>query len=367
MINLRLIITYTLVFSFAYLFGPASVNAGGEFMMMDWINKGRNQKTKQQPVLLTKEIKDHPTKEISDQPTKSHLREEELQKLDDQLKALEKRRFELAASGAEEGEEIKGMGETGTDPRDFSAKFMPYFRFTELENELEQKEFVLFGLIPFSKKIAMTYEIPVAMERNIRDTDGYKTLSDIGGGGAVLPGGLPLSSELDGKETGIGDMNLRFFVKHDCKLLGFDFMSGVETVLPTASEDVLGSETFIVKPMAILARDLNFWPAPGAFLALMNFYAFDAWKDSDRDSVSQYIGRYFFMLPVHPSGIYLLPEIQYIYDFELHHNSFWIGPEIGKMLAPGRILYLKPGFGINPSKSKGDRNWTFEIGFRYFF
>ena len=357
-INRKPIILYLFAFTIAYLFSPTSVIAGGEFFMVDWMRKDITKNKEQRPILLAQEIDEHPTKD--------HLREDKLRELDEQLKALEKRRFELAASGEEEGEAVEGIGETGTDPRDFAAKFMPYYRYTELENELEQKEFVLFGLLPFSKKFAMTYEIPVAYERDIRDTDGYKSGNPIGGGGAVLPGGLPLG-EGDGKETGIGDMNLRFFAKTDTKILGFDYMYGIETVLPTASEDELGSETFIVKPMAILARDLGFWPAPGAFLALMNFYAFDAWKDSGRDDVSQYIGRYFFMLPVHPSGIYLLPEIQYIHDFELHHNSFWIGPELGKMLSPGRILYLKPGFGINPSDSKGDRNWTFEIGFRYFF
>ena len=50
------------------------------------------------------------------------------------------------------------------------------------------------------------------------------------------------------------------------------------------------------------------------------------------------------------------------------HGMVWaIGPEVGKLLAPGRILYVKPGMGIDPDKDAGDRNWTFEVGFRYFF
>jgi hypothetical protein len=231
-------------------------------------------------------------------------------------------------------EKKEGIGDTGTDPRDFAPKFMPYYRYTELENGLEQNK---------------------------------NGLSQIPGGGVTLPGDLPISDELDGKETGIGDMNLRFMYRHDWDFLGFDWMTGAELVFPTANEDVLGSETFIVKPMVTMVRDIGFWPAPGAFFALMNFYGFDAWKDSNRDDVSQYIGRYFFMLPVHPSGIYLLPEVQFIYDFENSHGSLWIGPEVGKLLAPGRILYLKPGFGIDPDEDEGDRNWSFEVGFRYFF
>ena len=55
-----------------------------------------------------------------------------------------------------------------------------------------------------------------------------------------------------------------------------------------------------------------------------------------------------------------------MYDFEEEHFSFWAGPEVGKMLAPGRIMYFKPGFGVDPDAPEGDRDWTFEIGFRWF-
>jgi len=263
--------------------------------------------------------------------------------------------------GAEEG-----IGETGTDPRDFAPKFMPYYRFTELENGLEQKEFVLFGMYAFSPKFAMTYEIPLAYERDITETDTFKQgLPTVPGGGFPLPGDLPVDLEGDGMETGIGDMNLRFFYRLG-SWAGFDWLPGAEFVFPTASEDVLGSETFLGKAMLAQVTDIGFWPAPGAFLALMHFYSRDLWKDKARPDVEMYIGRYFFMLPLHPSGIYALPEVQYIYDWEKEHGSLWIGPEIGKLLAPGRILYVKPGWGIDPDEDEGDRKWSFEIGFRYF-
>jgi hypothetical protein len=263
------------------------------------------------------------------------------------------------------GAENEGIGETGTDPRDFAAKFMPYYRYTELKNGLEQQEFVLFGLVPFSPKFAMTYEIPLAYERDIRSTDGFKNGDPTLPGGPVIPGGVP--TEGDGRETGIGDMNLRFFYRTDMDFLGGDWLVGSEFVFPTANEDVLGGEQFLVKPMITYVKDIGFWPAPGAFFALMNFYSFDTLSDSDREKVRMYIGRYFFMLPIHPSGIYTLPEVQFIYNFESDHASLWIGPEFGKMLAPGRIIYGKPGFGIDPDESEGDRDWSFEMGYRYFF
>ncbi len=65
-------------------------------------------------------------------------------------------------------------------------------------------------------------------------------------------------------------------------------------------------------------------------------------------------------------GIYMLPEMQPMYDFEEKHFSFWVGPEFGKILAPGFIAYAKPGFGIDPDSAEGDRDFTFEFGIRYF-
>ena len=40
-----------------------------------------------------------------------------------------------------------GEDETGTDPRGFSSKFMPYYRHTELDNDLEVDEAVMFGMV----------------------------------------------------------------------------------------------------------------------------------------------------------------------------------------------------------------------------
>lgn len=58
---------------------------------------------------------------------------------------------------------------------------MPHYRYRELENDLEQNEAVLFGLFAFSKKFAMTYEIPLAMARD-RVFRGYAaTLPSVAG------------------------------------------------------------------------------------------------------------------------------------------------------------------------------------------
>ncbi len=283
----------------------------------------------------------------------------------------------VAISPAVAQEEGEGIGEAGTDPRDFAPKFMPYYRYTELENGLEQNEVVVFGLVAFSNKFAMTYEIPLAMERDVTNT----ALNGAGGtpgvcsaptGQVPVPPATPtlpngIKAEGDCEETGLGDMNLRFMYRLDWNFLGADWLVGSEFWFPTATDDVLGTEKFRIAPMITPIWDLGFWPAPGAFMALMNFYEFDAFGETSRGDISMYKGRYFWMLPLHRSGIYALPEIQFIYDFENSDSSFWFGPEFGKLLAPGRIIYVKPGWGIATDSLSGERDFTFEFGFRYFF
>jgi hypothetical protein len=57
--------------------------------------------------------------------------------------------------------------------------------------------------------------------------------------------------------------------------------------------------------------------------------------------------------------------LQPVIDFENDQFSLWLAPEVGKILAPGKIMYIKPGMGLIHS-SDADREWTLEIGFRWF-
>lgn len=266
--------------------------------------------------------------------------------------------------------------ETGTDPRDFAPKFMPYYRYTELENGLENSALTLFGLYAFTPKFAMTYEIPVAYRNDVTDTPLNNGDDTCGPGGFFEPGpGLP-PIQIPGvtgncEETGIGDMNLRFMASSDVGWLGGDWLFGVQVDLPTATQNFLGTEQTRLGPMFAYVRDIPQWPGPGAFFAAMNFYFFDVetLSETDAGDTSMYVGRWFVMLPLNEKHkIYALPEFQPIYDFENSHFSFWVGPEFGKMIGDDgkNVVYMKPGFGVDPDAPNGDREFTFEIGWRYF-
>ena len=242
--------------------------------------------------------------------------------------------------------------DTGTDPRDFAPKFMPYFRYTELENGVTENNMSIFGLIAFSSDFAATYEFPIALEREAP-------------AGGLGPPTNPNNQA--GEETGMGDLNMRFMYKDAEHLAigntGFIVMPIVELWFPTASEDVLGSNLFQLAPGFAVVGDMGFWPH--SFVALMNFYQFDVYGDDDAGDVSFYKGRWFFMLPF-PTLTYLMPEMQPIYDFETDEFSFWIGPEIGQIVGEGKILYIKPGWGIDNDQGF-DRDFTLEFGWRWFF
>ncbi len=297
---------------------------------------------------------------------------------------------------AAEGEEgFVSKDASGNDPRDFGSKFLPYYRYTELENDVEVNEFSLFGFFAFNKRFGLTYELALAKEIDYSGVEAFQNLS-----GNLPPigpnpgagGGIPFADlESDGNVLGMGDLGLRFFLRPpqwEWTFMGgkknFSLMPVVEFTLPTATQNLLGGDAFIMSPGFVLVFDLPFEKPPFglAFIAMMNFYDFDAFKDNDRDHVSRYRGRWFYQQPLSKpafvdnpldksfhifdlTGLYVMPELQPVYDFETDDFSFWIAPEFGKVLREGTIVYLKPGWGIDNSED-GDRRFTFEIGFRYF-
>ncbi len=268
--------------------------------------------------------------------------------------------------------------ETGTDPRDFAPKFMPYYRFTELENGLENHSLTLFGLHAFKPNFAMTYEIPLGYKNDVSGTALNNGDDTCGPLGSFPPGpGLP-PIQIPGvqgncQETGMGDMNLRFMWSNkNWSFAGGDVLWALQVDLPTATQNFLGTEQVRLGPAFIWVKDIPIWPGPGAFAALMNFYFFDVFGEDDVGDTSMYVGRWFTMLPLSKpgpglfDGLFILAEFQPIYDFENSHFSFWVGPEIGKVITKKNIFYMKPGWGADPDFLQGDRKFTFEIGWRYF-
>jgi len=266
--------------------------------------------------------------------------QDEVVKLNELLKQAKEQRIDAAVQ----------ENKTGTDPRDFSLKWMPFIRYTELENGLTQQDLTLFGTVPFSPRLGLFFEVPVAQ---------YVDFSDVPG----IPAGTDA--------IGLGDISLKFI--HNPEALGFTFgkegkksggiLLGVDFVFPTATDDALAGDALLFAPLVGIVVDM---PLHG-FFAMLNLYYFDVYKKDGAPDTSRYVGRWFYMQPLTPpgkwwGGLYLMPEFQPVYDFETKDSSAWIGLEFGKMFAPGRIGYIKPGWGISNSELV-DRDYTFEVGF----
>jgi len=224
---------------------------------------------------------------------------------------------------------------------------MPYYINTELESGLKINQMNLFGLFAFDKDFAITYDIPITVE---------------------IDDGTP-----GGKVNGMGDLGLRFFYKPgSTQFKESSHMFGAEFKFPTASDDEIGGlEVTIASPMYVYVKNVQI-TGPG-FLAMMNFYDFDIFGTDPVTKVSKFRGRWFAMIPLAKpgpnflDGWYLLPELQPVYDFEADDDEFslWFAPELGKLLSKSFVMYAKPGWGII-NDAQTDRDFTFEIGFRYF-
>ncbi|MBW1753669.1 MAG: hypothetical protein JRJ46_11365 [Deltaproteobacteria bacterium] len=269
---------------------------------------------------------------------------EEVEKYKEVKKAAKKEKVETAAK----------QDATGTDPRVFSDKWMPYYRYTELENGLIQQDLTAFGTFGFSDRVGMFYEIPLAQYRDFSDVPGVPSGTDAIGMGDIdlkflwRPKALEFSYGKEGKKSA-------------SVLLGTDFL------LPTATDDALAGDALLFAPIVAFVWDMPFY----GFVAMLNLYFFDVYKEDSAPKTSRYVGKWFYMQPLTKpgpwwGGLFLLPEFQPIYDFETNDFSAWIGLELGKMLAPGRIAYIKPGWGIDNSETT-DRKSTIEVGFRWFF
>jgi len=282
--------------------------------------------------------------ELSEQDLEKEFSELDLEK----YKALKK---EARAARVKKAVE---QDATGNDPRVFANKWTPFYRYTELENGLKQQTLTAFGTMRFNDRVGMFYEAPLAMKNDFSDIAGVPSGTDA---------------------VGMGDIDLKFLWRPEFgdwtygeggKKSG-SVMFGTDFLLPTATDDLLGGDALLFAPIVGFVWDM---PLHG-FIAMLHLYYFDVYKEADAPDTSRYVGRWFYMQPLSRpgpwyGGLYVMPELQPVYDFETDDFSSWIGLEFGKMFAPGRIGYIKPGWGIGNSEEI-DRDFSFEVGFRWFF
>ena len=88
--------------------------------------------------------------------------QEEIQKYEELKEAAKKDRID----------QVVEQDQTGNDPRVFSNKWMPFYRYQELENGLTQQDLTAFGTVAFNPTVGMFYELPLAQYRDFSDVPG---------------------------------------------------------------------------------------------------------------------------------------------------------------------------------------------------
>ena len=245
---------------------------------------------------------------------------------------------------------------TGNKPSTFNFRMNPYYRYDELKNGATIDNWNLFVMTPvkwFGKfDGALVLEGPLSISIDLTDV-------------TTIPPAARTET------TGFGDWVLRapmIFKPFRTGSLNWIPLYIQEFTLPTGSEGV-SAETFIVSPGGGFVISSN----PRWFLALVQFYDFDAGKSTGQPDISRIRLRYFLQYMVSPKyRIYVMPEFQAIFDFETGgKDSFWIAPEIGWVINPvkgdqgGFVVYAKPGWGIGADTDSFQRDFTFEIGVRW--
>jgi len=288
-----------------------------------------------------------------------------------------------------EGAEGDGVQDNGTNPASFGFKFMPYYRYTELNNGVKSGEdLVLFALIdlpkisPFS---ALVLEWPVlksldfgaVAEDFLALPEEFVAIPEIPCAPPTCAANRPVPVEAVARGfdiSGVGDFRLRYLqgIKmFQGKKPGAStvLMVGLDVMTPAASDPILGDETWYGSPIFAHIHNLD----PTSFFAFLHFYFFDWAEKSGADPINQdkdigfYMGRFFFQKAWPKPGYYLLPELQVIYDNESENDlSVMFMPEIGKSFKAGTLgvtAYAKPGWAID-GPDAAERRFSVEFGIR---
>ncbi len=250
--------------------------------------------------------------------------------------------------------EVKSAVKTGNDPRDFAHKITPYWRHDKRRGGIETDDAVLFFMVPFSfpgtaTPSAITFESPLY---RWQDIDGV------------------------GSESGLSDWTLRLILKPFQTDFLFDWKAShvffLETTVPTGESGISNEQTLLSVGYGPIASN-----SPNWFFAPIFFYDKGVENKGPAEDVDRLRGRIFYQY-AWKNGVYVLPEMQVIYDFNEDEFTMNVLPELGWVFKrppklesslrpnqpPGNALYVKGGPGVSNSE-RGDLDWRLEIGLRF--
>lgn len=172
---------------------------------------------------------------------------------------------------------------------------------------------------------------------------------------------VPLARyQTDGRSVkGLGDVLLSAQAVHSVHR--FDWGVRLETFLPTASNDALGTGKWVMSPSVFAVYPFN----PAFFIAAGYKQYFSAAGDGGRDDVNY--GRVRMVISyMDQRNWWVTFEPQYYMDYKHTGQAelIWEG-EAGVFVNEGTALYIKPGTHV--AGNWKTRDWSLNVGFKILY
>ena len=166
--------------------------------------------------------------------------------------------------------------------------------------------------------------------------------------------------------AGFGDFDFRFLTVPiiDMKKK-FALALGLETFLPTATEDSLGSGALSLGPQAFAVFFAPFG-IKGSLIAPAYQHKFSVDEDNGRSDIHQGLIDLFFLMQSKDKQRWALFDPQIILDYEQNVEFMIIDLEVGTMLdrylgTKGHSAYLRPSIGVGSDRPS---DGSIEVGYK---
>jgi len=258
----------------------------------------------------------------------------------------------------EEVEEGKKNDDTGTNPINFTYDARFYIESSWFDG---------------GSFIAPTFEFRVPLGRDLANLTNQKIglFNDLGEKYALRvkfrpqqnlnlddPGGDPTAGV---NISGMGDLDFRFLAA-PYVTNKWGIAAGLEAYFPTATNDLLGTGKYALRPQVFLGFFGLF--GKNSIFAPGYLYVFDVGGDDDRAPIRQHQFDIYFVWLLAQMRHWLIVNPQINLDQENDVNIYLVDVEFGYSIPqlPGASIHVRPGAGIG-----GDRpfDWTFEFGIRF--
>lgn len=159
------------------------------------------------------------------------------------------------------------------------------------------------------------------------------------------------------EETGIGDLNVRGRVQF--RAGRWTFITGLESVLPTATADPLGDGKYQLNPSLLSVYAFS----KQTFAALVAKHMFTIAGDAERNDITR--GQYrIIMAHTTPDGWWFLADPQLWVDYD-NGGRMHFAPEVevGRMISKTTGIWLRGGAHLAGEWKKDD--WNISAGIRF--